>query len=222
MHNHNSPEIKLIPTVKPFCRDHFPDCLIVFHPSVYFRDDTFKDDTWAESDARIQLGTDPKTNHVCEITPDYGIFRKHDVIGIRLVVGNQIRRELPLIPPESPHFAFLTEFPDPIPYVAWERCVQTVPAGKVMVVVLKDDTYPVAVIDHKGGRTYNIQGQRRKALAQARRFGASEAYMLTEVPISEPVKCEEPISASLVATYADCEIWRLNEPTSIEQPAAGN
>lgn len=209
MHDHNSPEIKLIPTVKQFCQEKFPGCVMIFHPSVFFNDKTFKDDSWDEADARIQLGTNPKTKQICEVTPDYGIFRAEDIIGIRMVIGNKVHRELPLIKPGTPQFSFLTEFCDPIPYIAWNGHVEIVPNGKVMVVVLKDKTFPVAVIDHKGGRTYNIQSQRKKALAQARRFGASVSYMLTEASLPEPVRCDGEVSASVFATYPDCTIWEL-------------
>ncbi|HRT05665.1 MAG TPA: hypothetical protein P5204_08205 [Kiritimatiellia bacterium] len=211
MHKHDSVEIRLIPTVKRFCQEHYPDCTVIFHPSVYFSDPTFKHPGWdlAVPEARAMLGTNPQTKTICEVTPDYGLFRTNDIIGIRLFTGRKNKRALPLIRPGTDLFIALTEFCDPIPYMVWESVAPADPKGMLMMVVLKDGAYPVAVVDHKGGKTYNISKQRIKAVTQARRFGAKECYMLTESRPPEPVRLDGAISVEQRAVYSDCTIWRM-------------
>ena len=208
MLSHNSPEFGLLPLVKQFRDDYFPACLAILHPSVFFDDDTFNPGDLDELEARRQLKTNPKTDSICEITPDYGLFKKSDVVGIRLRAGNQSGRDV-FIAPDSNDFGALVESANPIPYMAYDSRTPIVPKGKRMVVLLKDGTRPAAIIDHKGGRTYNLQGERIKVLYQAKRFAAAEAYILTEKPMPAPMVAGGQISVKRVKRYECGTIWRL-------------
>ncbi len=160
---HESVEFKLLDTVKLFCADQFPNCLVVLHASVFFHDETFIVDRLDENEARRELCTNPKAKHMCEVTPDYALFRKEDVLGIRQRKGNTNGEEV-FIAPDSIEFEKLVGSSAPIPYVAWEKFLLSVPKGKKMVVMLRDQTFPVAVVDHKGKSDLNLQAQRRKVV----------------------------------------------------------
>ena len=210
MLSRSSQEIELIPLVKQFCDDFFHDCLVILHPSVFFDDDTFNNGDLDELEARKELKTNPKTERICEITPDYGLFKKADVIGIRHREGNQIGGDA-FYAPDSHQFKKLVVYAKPIPYMAYDSLTPIVPRDKKMVVLLKDGTYPVAIVDHKGGQTYNHQSERGKVLYQAKRFGAGKAFILTEKSMPKPMVEDGKISVEAVRTYDRGTIWRLND-----------
>ncbi len=219
MINRHSVEFTLLPTVKQFAADYYPDGVVIFHPSVYFPDATFRCEPLDESEARRELGTSPQTKNICEITPDYGIFRKEDVVGIRMRVGQTNGEELS-ISPCSPQFDTLTSAAAPIPYVVWQSAIQSIPKGKKMVVVVKDGAYPIAVVDHKGKGDINSQAQRRKVAYQARRFCARDIFMITDNKTSSLVRESHPITASVVKGYELGTVWRLTDHRTLVQPAA--
>jgi len=185
--------------------------MVILHSSVFFKDASFRTGELDEKTARKELKTNPKTKNICEVTPDYGLFRKTDVLGIRLSVGKKAGKEL-FIALDSPHFTELVEFADPIAYMAYERDAPNVPPNKRMVVLVKDGSHPAAVVDHKGGKTYNSKSERIKVLAQAKRFGANAAFMLTEKAIKDmpmPIVTGGPVAVEMVKAYENGTIWRL-------------
>jgi hypothetical protein len=208
MLNRHSAEIALVPLVKQFRGEFFPDCLVILHSSVFYDDDVFPPKN-GKRDQRLdrkELKTNPKTASMCEVTPDYGIYRKSDVV--RLCIKRRNGQQYYIYPNED-HFETSLEFAKPIPYMAYDSLRPKVPKGKVMLVLLKKGANPVAVVDHKGGKTYNLQSERVKVLAQARRFGAGKAYILTEKSISEAVNCDGEIAVKVVKSYRDGTIWKL-------------
>ena len=208
MLSRNSAEIALVPLVKQFCDEFFPDCLVILHSSVFYDDDAFPPKN-GKRDKRLdrnELKTNPKTDSMCEVTPDYGIFRKSDVVRLRRKLGSGKQY---YIYPNQDQFVPLLESAKPIPYMAYDSLKPRVPKGKRMLVLLKKGAYPVAIVDHKGGKTYNLQSERIKVLAQARRFGAEEAYMLNEKSIPEPMKVDGEVSVKVVKKYKDGTIWKL-------------
>jgi hypothetical protein len=208
MLSRNSAEITLVPLVKNFCDEFFSDCLVILHSSVFYDDDAFPPKN-GKRDKRLdrqELKTNHKTAGMCEVTPDYAMFKKSDVVRLRrkLESGKQ-----EFIYPDEDEFVSLLEKAKPIPYMAYDSLKPRVPKGKRMLVLLKKGSYPVAIVDHKGGKTYNLQSERIKVLAQARRFGANEAYMLTEKSIPELVKGDGEVAVEVVKKYRDGTIWKL-------------
>lgn len=210
MINHKSVEFLLLPAVQKFCAKTYPNCLVIFHPSVFFADPTFRTLPLDEAEAKTELGTSPKTKNIAEVTPDYGIFRKTDILGIKMRIGQTNGEEL-FVEPYSPQFSKLTSAAAPIPYMAWQSQIQSVPKGKKMVVVLKDNTFPRAIVDHKGKSDVNSQKQRRKVAYQARRFGAPEIFMLTDTNATRLVKKSGPLSVAPVFECGLGTIWKMSD-----------
>jgi len=208
MLSRNSAEIALVPLVKQFCTEFFPDCLVILHSSVFYDDDAFPPKNGKRDKLldRQELKTNPKTAGMCEVTPDYGIFRKSDVVRLR---RKDESGKQEYIYPNEDHFVTLLESAKPIPYMAYDSLEPKVPKGKRMLVLLKKGSYPVAIVDHKGGKTFNLQSERIKVLAQARRFGAGKAYVLTEKSIPEAVKGDGDVAINVVKKYKDGTIWKL-------------
>lgn len=213
MASHSGPELKLLPTVRSFCADRFPDGVVIFHPAVFFYDEIFAcPDKSKETYEffRSELGTSRKTKTVCEIIPDYAVFRKSDVLGALLRAGESSGRDLHFDPTSS-HFLDLISHSDPIPYMGYESKTPCVPKDKRLVVVLKDGAKPLAILDHKGGSTFNALGQRRKVFAQARRFDCQVASMVVEKPRPCDVVRGTSITAEHIAGFQDADVYELRE-----------
>jgi len=205
MASHSGPELQLLSTVRAFCADRFTASLVIFHPSVYFNDDIFNR---LPLSACVSLGTSRKTKTPCEVTPDYAVFQKKDVLGALLRTGGVSGRDL-RFDPTSTHFFDLISHSDPIPYMGYEATTPYVPKGKRLIIILKDGAKPLAVLDHKGGLTYNSVSQRRKVLVQARRFAAPIAFMVVEKPKRKEVLHGTEVVAVQAGSFSDADIYEL-------------
>ena len=187
MAHFSKPEHDLIPVVEAFGEAMYPDCLMIFHPTVYWADGAMS--PFHDAEAAQKVLTPRSTGHSCEVIPDYAFFRRQDILGACFKKDGTKCTERS-VAPDSPEFLSQIRKTKPISYIWHDEPDHETWYGRRCVVRVRRGARAVAVVDHKGGKTHNSAGQRRKVLYQAERFGTQNCFILIPSPPPEPMKLE--------------------------------